>query len=64
LALDRHAEALAEIEAWYTPEELKQRSWLRFYYRDRCHLNPLGAEILADRLAQQLAATLSASPHP
>ena len=47
--------ALASIESWYTPHELRSSPSLRYTFRDGCHLNALGADLGAEALAGALA---------
>lgn len=58
----RHPRTLARVSRWYPEGELDRKPWLTFAFRDRCHLNPLGSELVADALAGQLASRLRAEP--
>ena len=51
----RHARRLAEIAHWYGEAERRADPSLRYLFRDGCHLNPLGAELVAGALAERLA---------
>jgi len=55
---------IGEIDGWYSLEEKKSDFSLLFYFRDRCHLNPLGAELVAAALAGTLAGELEGRGAP
>jgi len=50
---------LAEVARWYEPEERRSDPDLLYEFRDDCHLNPLGAELVARALAEDLAPRLA-----
>jgi hypothetical protein len=59
-----YAGLIREIDGWYSLEEKKSDHSLLFYYRDQCHLNPLGAELAAVALAETLAGSPGMRPAP
>lgn len=50
-----HADELERIRSWYPEAEWERSPWLVGLFRDRCHLNPLGADLVAEALADRLA---------
>ncbi|MBW2271175.1 MAG: SGNH/GDSL hydrolase family protein [Deltaproteobacteria bacterium] len=61
LAVSRLRESLAEVRGWYTDELLAERPELDFMFMDKCHLNPVGADAVAEALASHLAIALRGS---
>jgi lysophospholipase L1-like esterase len=60
----KYSSLIGEIDGWYSLEEKKSDFSLLFYFRDRCHLNPLGAELVAAALAGTLAGELKEGDAP
>jgi lysophospholipase L1-like esterase len=60
----KYSSLIGEIDGWYSLEEKKADFSLLFYFRDQCHLNPLGAELTAAALAGSLAAELGKGAAP
>jgi lysophospholipase L1-like esterase len=54
----RSAALITEIDSWYSIEEKRADRSLLFLFRDGCHLNPLGADLVAAALAEDLGELL------
>jgi lysophospholipase L1-like esterase len=52
------AERANRVAGWYAPDALRSDPALHFYFLDKCHLNPLGADIVGKALAERLAVPL------